>query len=135
MIEMGKEVDGVTAYAIALKNLEITWSYPDILNQEYSDRYFHYGEEGRALVLPGELVYVSTTTDESIKKIVGGKIVFDTGLKMVTSKFEGIGGAIPSKSISEVLAFTDDLKKRMENGIFRWVMARADAGKRDPEGN
>ncbi|MDP2672046.1 MAG: hypothetical protein Q8O68_00865 [Candidatus Daviesbacteria bacterium] len=110
---------GSNAYSLAMKNLESTWSYPDILRETYPDRYFHYGD-GWGLVLPHKLVHISTSSAEDIREISGRLTIKNQpDLTGQYSKFRDIGSKIPDKAIGDIIAFTEEVKTKIFAQVHR----------------
>lgn len=116
MIHNTENITGSEAYRIAMDNLKSTWNKPAVLKNEFKDRYFFYGEEGRGLVMPGGLAYISSTYNEEIRKAVG-EIEINTEFYVVRGEFKDINGILPdTEVIPELIAFTEMVKERCEAG-------------------
>jgi hypothetical protein len=109
------EMDGKTAYSVAMENLETAWMHPEVLKKICPDKYFHLsGDDGDGLALPHKLVFISTPSVKEIKEVKGNLDVKDqTALTDLFTEFRSIGKKIPDKAISDVIKFTEDVKAKM----------------------
>lgn len=108
MTEHVETLDRKAAYQIAMKNLECTWNNPWSLRGEYPDRFFHYGEDGRGLILSHGLVYISSECAEDIRA-VDGSIRIGEGLFLEDPKFRYLNGKLPQEAIGDVIDFTSEV--------------------------
>lgn len=98
------ELEGRFAYDQAMQNLKPTWDRP-FTPRQYPGRYFHYGEDGRGLVLSHGLVYVSSDSAEEIRAI-DGPIVIGKGLYLESPQFRILDGVLSPDAIVDVVSFT-----------------------------
>lgn len=113
MVEFIETMDGKTAYKIAMENLKTTCYFPWFLAEDFPDRYFHYGEGGRGLILSHHLVYVSSECAEDIREVDGPPIK-DSDNYLKKPKFKWLYGKLPSDAIKDVLEFTTEVKQKTQ---------------------
>lgn len=97
-----------------MENLEPTRSFPWYLKTDYPDRYFHYGDEGRGIILSHGLVYVSAESAEGIYA-VEGPIVIDEHLHLDEAKFKNLDGELPEDVIQEIIVFTEEIGNKTKS--------------------
>lgn len=110
--QVAEVMNGSQAYSVVMENLESTWNFPRELQASYPKKYFHHSEDGRGLVLPHNLVYVSSSATEEIR-LVDGPIEINSELFLTEPKFKSVGGQIPEKAMKDVIRFTEEVKVKM----------------------
>jgi hypothetical protein len=114
-VEEVEEMDGKTAYSVAMGNLKSALSYPQVLSGAYPKKYFRYHSDGWGLALSGKIVFLNTPLGGEIKKVKNGKLTVEkqTALTNLFAEFCDIKMEIPEEEIPEVIKFTEDVKTKM----------------------
>ncbi len=122
MISASELEERRAAYEQAMQNLRYTCAAP-FTQDQYPDRYFHYGEGGRGLILSHGLVYVSSEAAEEIRA-VDGPIVVGKSLYLEDPKFRPLHGALPYDAMVDVIKFTRTVRDHARRQLYSSVSSR-----------